>query len=152
MKFSLPLIAACAALLTVTLTGCGGGADSAGPPAGQAANPASLTKTDTTVGTGAEAATGKTIKVHYTGWLYSPGATGFKGTQFDSSIGKPAPYSFKLGSGAVIPGFEQGILGMKVGGKRTILIPSNLGYGASGYGNIPPNTGLVFDVELIEAI
>lgn len=148
MKFSLPLIALCAAF--VSLGGCGAGAD--GAPASQATNPPALTRTDTVVGGGAEAASGKTVKVHYTGWLYSAGAAGYKGAQFDTSIGKPAPYSFKLGAGAVIPGFEQGILGMKVGGKRTILIPSSLGYGASGYGNIPPNTGLVFDVELIEAL
>jgi FKBP-type peptidyl-prolyl cis-trans isomerase FkpA len=150
MKLQLPLIAAFAALLS--LSACGGASDAAyGPPPGQVVNPPALTKTDISVGVGAEAATGKTVKVHYTGWLYNAGATGFKGLQFDSSSGKP-PYQFKLGSGAVIPGFDQGILGMKVGGKRTVLIPSTLGYGASGYGNIPPNTGLVFEIELIEAI
>lgn len=150
MKLKLPLIAACLALST--LAGCGAGGDSAyGPPASEVVNPPALTKTDISVGTGAEAATGKTVKVHYTGWLYNAGAAGFKGLQFDSSAGK-GPYQFKLGAGAVIPGFEQGILGMKVGGKRTVLIPSTLGYGASGYGNIPPNTGLVFEIELLEAI
>lgn len=149
MKLKLPLIAAFAAL--ATLTACGAGGDY-GLPASQVVNPPALTKTDTVVGGGAEAAAGKTVKVHYTGWLYNAGASNFKGVQFDTSIGKPAPYSFKLGAGTVIPGFEQGILGMKVGGKRTILIPSTLGYGASGYGSVPPHTGLVFEVELLEAI
>lgn len=148
MKLKISLIAACLAI--ASLSACGGGGDSA-PPAIPVYSPAALTKTDISIGTGAEAVTGKNVKVHYTGWLYTTATASFKGNQFDSSIGK-APYPFKLGTSAVIAGFEQGILGMKVGGKRTVLIPAHLGYGANGAGNgsIPPNSGLVFDIELIE--
>jgi FKBP-type peptidyl-prolyl cis-trans isomerase FkpA len=140
MKLSFPLAAAFAALLS--LTACGGGGDSGGNTV-VVANPAALTKTDTVVGTGAEAVNGKNVTVTYTGWLYSTTAAGNKGAQFDSGS-----FTFQLGAGKVIAGFDQGVLGMKVGGKRTLLIPSNLGYGASGQGSIPPNAGLVFDVTL----
>ena len=100
------------------------------------------------VGTGAEATAGKVVTVNYTGWLYSTSATGNKGTQFDTSVGK-TPLQFTVGSNGVIGGFDQGTLGMKVGGKRTVVIPASLGYGASGQGSIPPNAGLVFDIELL---
>jgi FKBP-type peptidyl-prolyl cis-trans isomerase FkpA len=140
MKLSFPLAAAFAALLS--LTACGGGGDSGGNTV-VVANPAALTKTDTVVGTGAEAVNGKNVTVTYTGWLYSTTAAGNKGAQFDSGS-----FSFLLGAGKVIAGFDQGVLGMKVGGKRTLLIPSNLAYGASGQGSIPPNAGLVFEVTL----
>jgi FKBP-type peptidyl-prolyl cis-trans isomerase FkpA len=140
MKLSFPLAAAFAALLS--LTACGGGGDSGGNTV-VVANPAALTKTDTVVGTGAEAVNGKNVTVTYTGWLYSTTAAGNKGPQFDSGS-----FSFLLGAGKVIAGFDQGVLGMKVGGKRTLLIPSNLAYGASGQGSIPPNAGLVFEVTL----
>jgi FKBP-type peptidyl-prolyl cis-trans isomerase FkpA len=113
------------------------------------AQPAALTITDTVVGTGAVAQNNQTLTVNYTGWLYVPDAPGFKGQQFDSSIGR-GPYSFILGVGQVIQGWDQGVLGMKVGGKRTLLIPSSLGYGTSGAGSaIPGNAALVFEVELI---
>ncbi len=140
MKLKLPLVAAFVAILSLSACG-GGGGDSSNNVA--VANPAALTKTDTTVGTGAEAVTGKTVTVTYTGWLYSTTATGNKGNKFDSGT-----FSFTVGSGQVIKGFDQGVTGMKVGGKRTVLIPSSLGYGASGSGSIPPNAGLVFDIEL----
>ncbi len=94
----------------------------------------------------------KSVKVHYTGWLYSSTATANKGTQFETSVGG-TPYPFKLGVNASIPGFEQGVIGMKVGGKRTIIIPANLAYGANGNPpKIPRNSGLVFEVELMEAL
>ncbi|SFU46596.1 FKBP-type peptidyl-prolyl cis-trans isomerase [Pseudoduganella namucuonensis] len=113
------------------------------------AQPAKLTATDTVVGADAAAQSGQTLTVNYTGWLYTPGAAGFKGAQFDSSIGR-APFSFKLGAGQVIKGWDQGMLGMKVGGKRTLLIPSGLAYGTAGAGaGIPGNAALVFEVELI---
>lgn len=114
------------------------------------AQPAKLTVTDTVTGTGAVAQNGKTLTVNYTGWLYDPNAANFKGQQFDSSVGR-APFSFTLGIGQVIAGWEQGMLGMRVGGKRTLLIPSNLGYGVAGAPGsiIKGNAALVFEVELV---
>jgi len=106
-------------------------------------------KIDTVVGTGAEATAGKTVTVNYTGWLLAPNAADKHGTQFDSSVGRE-PFSFRLGSGGVIPGWDQGVAGMKVGGKRTLIIPASLGYGADGAGPIPPNANLIFDVELLD--
>jgi FKBP-type peptidyl-prolyl cis-trans isomerase len=112
------------------------------------AQPVGLSGTDTVVGTGAVATAGKQVTVHYTGWLYDPTVANRHGSQFDSSIGK-AMYTFTLGAGTVIAGWDQGVVGMRVGGKRTLIIPSTLGYGASGAGSaIPPNAGLVFDVEV----
>jgi FKBP-type peptidyl-prolyl cis-trans isomerase FkpA len=142
MKFKFPLIAAFVAVLS--LTACGGGGSS---PSAAAESPAQLSKIDAVVGTGAEAVSGKTATVTYSGYLYSSTAAGNKGTKFDAGT-----FSFKLGltPPAVVDGFEQGVTGMKVGGKRTIVIPSSLGYGASGKGSIPPNAGLVFDVELTQ--
>ena len=109
--------------------------------------PTGLKYLDTTAGAGAEAVNGKTISVHYTGWLDNSGQ---KGTKFDSSVDRGQPFSFTLGQGRVIQGWEQGFAGMKVGGKRTLYIPSELGYGARGAGSaIPPNANLIFDVELL---
>ena len=104
--------------------------------------------TDLVVGTGATASAGKTITVTYTGWLYDAGKTDNKGTQFDSNVGG-TPFPFVLGAGKVIPGWDQGVPGMKVGGKRRLIIPPSLGYGASGNGPIPGNATLVFDVEVL---
>jgi FKBP-type peptidyl-prolyl cis-trans isomerase FkpA len=104
---------------------------------------------DTVAGKGAVATAGKTVTVHYTGWLYSPKADKQHGAQFDSSVGG-SPFTFPLGAGRVIPGWDQGVAGMKVGGKRTIIIPAALGYGARGAGPIPPNANLIFDVELLD--
>ena len=103
---------------------------------------------DTVVGTGAEASAGKSVQVNYTGWLDE--GSGKKGKQFDSSIGR-GPFDFPLGAGMVIKGWDEGVAGMKVGGKRTLFIPSNLGYGSRGApGAIPPNANLIFDVELLK--
>jgi FKBP-type peptidyl-prolyl cis-trans isomerase FkpA len=108
-----------------------------------------LQKIDTVVGKGKVAETGQTVTVNYTGWLYVPKAAKKHGTQFDSSVGRE-PFSFPLGGGQVIPGWDQGVAGMKVGGKRTLIIPAALGYGARGVGPIPPNSDLIFDVELLD--
>jgi FKBP-type peptidyl-prolyl cis-trans isomerase FkpA len=106
-------------------------------------------KIDTTVGTGTEAKAGSHVTVNYTGWLYLPDAPDHHGEKFDSSIGRK-PFTFRLGSGMVIPGWDQGVEGMKVGGKRTLVIPAALGYGAEGAGPIPANANLIFDVELLD--
>jgi len=106
-----------------------------------------LKKVDNVVGTGASADTGKNVSVTYTGWLYDARVGSTKGTQFDSNVGKDS-FKFALGAGSVITGFDQGILGMKVGGKRTITIPASQGYGNAGSGSIPGGAALVFDVEV----
>ena len=107
-----------------------------------------LQTTDLAVGAGATATAGRTLSVHYTGWLYKATAVDNKGTKFDSSIDSGAPFSFTLG-GNVIAGWNQGIAGMQVGGQRRLIIPPSLGYGASGSGSIPGNATLVFDVQLL---
>ncbi len=100
---------------------------------------------DIVVGTGEEAKAGDTVSVHYTGWLTD-------GSKFDSSVDRGQPFEFTLGQGGVIPGWDEGVAGMKVGGKRRLTIPADLGYGASGAGSlIPPNATLIFDVELLGA-
>lgn len=101
-------------------------------------------------GTGAMANSGQTAQVHYTGWLYDASAADNKGKQFDSSVGR-GPFSFRLGGGQVIRGWDQGVQGMKVGGQRRLVLPPEFAYGARGAGNvIPPNATLVFDVELLD--
>jgi len=142
---SLMILGASAALLSA----CGGGGSSSPADTSGSAAVTVLKTTDTLVGTGATAAAGKTLTVHYTGWLYDEKAAGQKGAKFDSSVDRGSPYLFVLGAGSVIAGWDQGLVGMKVGGKRTLLIPSALGYGTAGRGSIPPNAALVFDVELL---
>jgi FKBP-type peptidyl-prolyl cis-trans isomerase FkpA len=114
------------------------------------ANITELQKIDTVVGNGREAEVGFNVTVHYTGWLYDANAKDFKGQKFDSSLDRNSPFNFFLGGGQVIQGWDEGVQGMKIGGKRTLIIPSELGYGARGAGGaIPPNATLVFDVELL---
>jgi FKBP-type peptidyl-prolyl cis-trans isomerase FkpA len=108
-----------------------------------------LQKIDTVVGKGKPAVAGKTVTVHYSGYLYAPKSPKGHGPQFDTSVGN-APFTFPLGMGAVIKGWDDGVAGMKVGGKRTLIIPAELGYGARGAGPIPPNSNLIFDVELVD--
>jgi FKBP-type peptidyl-prolyl cis-trans isomerase FkpA len=110
-----------------------------------------LIKTDDTVGSGNEAVSGRQVTVHYTGWLYDDGAGDKKGRKFDSSRDRNDPFSFRLGGGQVIRGWDEGVAGMKVGGRRTLTIPPAYGYGPQGAGGvIPPNATLVFDVELLD--
>jgi FKBP-type peptidyl-prolyl cis-trans isomerase FkpA len=109
-----------------------------------------LQTTDVRVGTGADAVVGRAITVHYTGWLYSESASDHHGTKFDSSVDRNVPFTFTLGAGNVIKGWDQGIVGMKVGGQRTLVIPPSLGYGSTGVsGAIPANATLIFDVQLL---
>ena len=110
-----------------------------------------LLKKDDVTGSGNEAAAGRRVTVHYTGWLYEEGAADHKGKKFDSSRDRGEPFEFRLGSGEVIRGWDQGVAGMKVGGRRTLTIPPDDGYGAQGSPPvIPPNATLVFDVELLD--
>ena len=103
---------------------------------------------DTKAGTGEEAKRGMTVTVHYTGWLY---VNGKRGAKFDSSVDRGKPFNFKLGAGQVIKGWDEGVAGMKVGGKRELIIPPKLGYGATGAGRvIPPNATLDFEVQLLK--
>jgi len=143
---------ALALTLTLTLAACKRSNDTqASAPAAVKfdSSPVAFQKIDTTVGTGAVATAGKHVTVNYTGWMYLPDAPQHHGEQFDTSIGRK-PFTFRLGSGGVIPGWDQGVDGMKVGGKRTLVIPASLGYGADGAGPIPPNANLIFDVELLD--
>ncbi|MEW6372231.1 MAG: FKBP-type peptidyl-prolyl cis-trans isomerase [Pseudomonadota bacterium] len=142
MRFKFPLMAAaCVAVLSLTACGGGGGGDE--PEV--ISVPAALKTIDNVVGTGAEAVNGKKLTVKYTGWLYSTSAADNKGAQFETGT-----YGFTLGVDPVIAGWTQGLPGMKVGGKRTLHIPASLAYGKYGRGPIPPNSGLVFDVELLK--
>ena len=142
MRFKFPLMAAaCVAVLSLTACGGGGGGDE--PEV--ISVPAALKTIDNVVGTGAEAVNGKKLTVKYTGWLYSTSAADNKGAQFETGT-----YGFTLGVDPVIAGWTQGLPGMKVGGKRTLYIPASLAYGKYGRGPIPPNSGLVFDVELLK--
>ena len=114
------------------------------------ADSVSFTKIDIKTGAGKEAILGKTVSVHYTGWLFDKSTSDNKGKKFDSSRDRSGNFTFPLGAGRVIKGWDQGVQGMKVGGQRTLIIPSSMGYGARGAGNIiPPNATLIFDVELM---
>lgn len=105
---------------------------------------------DLVEGEGAEASAGQTVEVHYTGWLFHPDNEDHKGRKFDSSVDRGETFSFRLGGGQVIQGWDEGFAGMKIGGMRRLTIPPEMGYGARGAGNvIPPHATLIFDVELI---
>ena len=109
--------------------------------------PSGLQYEDTKEGTGASPKTGQTCVMHYTGWLWENSA---KGKKFDSSVDRGQPFEFQIGRGMVIKGWDEGVATMKIGGKRTLLIPASLGYGARGAGGaIPPNATLLFEVELL---
>ena len=137
-------------LLAAFAAGCGGGTESETMAPGQS-NISELQKNDVRAGTGAEAAAGQRVTVHYTGWLYDDTKGDKKGPKFDSSRDRNEPFTFRLGGGEVITGWDEGVAGMKVGGQRTLTIPPAMGYGARGAGGvIPPNATLVFDVELLD--
>ena len=109
-----------------------------------------LIKTDVKLGDGDIATAGKSVSVHYTGWLYDAAAADHHGKKFDSSRDRNAPFDFPLGEGRVIPGWDHGVEGMKVGGQRMLIIPPAMAYGSSGAGDvIPANAQLVFDIELL---
>ena len=135
--------------LTAALALLGAGATNAIAQTGKAmTTPSGLQITDTKVGTGATPKTRQNCVMHYTGWLYENGA---KGKKFDSSVDRGDPFEFPIGTGRVIKGWDEGVATMKVGGKRTLIIPPELGYGARGAGGaIPPNATLMFDVELLK--
>jgi FKBP-type peptidyl-prolyl cis-trans isomerase len=119
-------------------------------PTMEMSNMSELISNDVKPGEGAEAVTGQTVTVHYTGWLYDEAAPDHKGTKFDSSRDRGIPFEFPLGAGRVIKGWDMGVAGMKIGGQRTLVIPPEMGYGRRGAGGvIPPNATLVFDVELL---
>ncbi|MFE1601368.1 FKBP-type peptidyl-prolyl cis-trans isomerase [Methylobacterium sp. ID0610] len=120
---------------------------SAASSADYVTTPSGLQYKDTVAGTGAAPKAGQTVSVHYTGWLDDKGS---KGKKFDSSVDRGQPLNFAVGTGQVIKGWDEGLSTMKVGGKRTLVIPPDLGYGARGAGGvIPPNATLIFDVELL---
>jgi FKBP-type peptidyl-prolyl cis-trans isomerase FkpA len=134
---------------------CPFGASGAEQPTSRATTATTMNKTDSgleyqdlVVGTGAQASAGQQVSVHYTGWLQNP--DGSAGKKFDSSLDRGQPFDFPLGAGHVIRGWDEGVAGMKVGGKRRLVIPAALGYGARGAGGvIPPNATLIFEVELL---
>ncbi len=134
-----------ALLLALLVSAC----SSPAPPAGGSV--AELQRIDETVGAGAIATAGTQVTVHYTGWLYDENAAGQRGLKFDSSLDRGQPFVFPLGAGKVIRGWDEGVEGMQVGGKRVLMIPAHLGYGQRGAGGvIPPNASLVFEVELLD--
>jgi FKBP-type peptidyl-prolyl cis-trans isomerase len=146
MRFLIPVVL-CAAVA------CGRGNSTSDIPEGAPMADSGITKlqmVDSVVGTGTEARPGRTVRVHYTGWLYDASKDDKRGNKFDSSKDSGQPFDFSLGAKEVIPGWDEGVAGMKVGGKRILTIPPAMGYGARGAGGvIPPNATLVFEVELL---
>lgn len=139
-------VTARAALVALSLLAVACGSNS---PTAPSQPSAAYSQTDLRAGTGADALVNRTITVNYTGWLFDPGQPEQKGRQFDTSVGR-GPFSFVLGTGRVIRGWDQGVVGMKVGGLRRLVLPPDLGYGSAGSPPaIPPNASLVFDIELL---
>ncbi len=144
------LMASALMIAMLAITGCKADSKTSSKETAMKQNITELVKNDTLVGEGREAEAGFNITVNYTGWLYDPSKADGKGTKFDSSLDRREPFVFFLGGGQVIQGWDEGFAGMKVGGKRTLVIPPNMGYGVHGAGSvIPPNATLIFDVELL---
>ncbi len=154
---------AAATLFALALSACGQQGTTAADNAGSSEQPAVADTTmeqemitelqiiDVEPGDGATAAAGQDVVVHYTGWLYDPAAPENKGSKFDSSVDRGQPFVFPLGGGRVISGWDEGVAGMQVGGKRVLIIPPAMAYGERGAGGaIPPNATLVFEVELLD--
>jgi FKBP-type peptidyl-prolyl cis-trans isomerase len=139
-RIALPVVSLVTMLV---VSGCNSSSPAAPTPAA-----VPFSSTDLIVGTGAEATNGKALTVHYTLWLYSESPADHKGTQVQTTIGG-APFTFVLGAGRVIAGWDQGVPGMKVGGRRELVIPPNLGYGATAQQGIPSNSTLIFDIDLL---
>lgn len=138
------MIRSLGACLLLLLASC---ANSGPPPGGSVAE---LQRIDRVAGEGALAEPGSEVTVHYTGWLYDEREPENRGRQFDSSVERDQPFTFPLGAGKVVRGWDEGVVGMRVGGKRVLLLPSEYGYGRKGAGGvIPPNASLVFEVELL---
>ncbi len=135
--------------LSVAVSACtgGGSSDTGSTQVASAATMPAIQVTDIKVGTGFSPRAGQTCIVHYTGWISENGA---KGKKFDSSLDRKQPFSFVLGDHKVIEGWERGVATMKVGGKRSIIIPPALGYGSTGSASIPANSTLIFEVELLD--
>jgi FKBP-type peptidyl-prolyl cis-trans isomerase FkpA len=134
----------------LSVSGCKADSKSSTKESAMTQNVTELIKKDTVLGEGREAEAGFNVTVHYTGWLYDPSKPDGKGKKFDSSVDRHEPFVFFLGGGQVIQGWDEGFSGMKVGGKRTLIIPPHMGYGPYGAGAvIPPNATLIFDVELL---
>jgi FKBP-type peptidyl-prolyl cis-trans isomerase FkpA len=134
----------------LAMSGCKADSKSSTKEMAMTQNVTELIKKDTVLGEGREAEAGFNVTVHYTGWLYDPSKPDGKGKKFDSSVDRHEPFVFFLGGGQVIQGWDEGFSGMKVGGKRTLIIPPHMGYGPYGAGGvIPPNATLIFDVELL---
>jgi FKBP-type peptidyl-prolyl cis-trans isomerase FkpA len=149
MKKSM-LMASALMIAMLAMTGCKADSKTSTKETAMTQNVTELIKKDTVLGEGREAEAGFNVTVHYTGWLYDPSKADGKGTKFDSSLDRHEPFVFFLGGGQVIQGWDEGFAGMKVGGKRTLIIPPDMGYGAHGAGGvIPPNATLIFDVELL---
>jgi len=159
MKISLQTTLASLTLMlaqgcAVAQTGTPDASAAAAQPVTVATAPAKITsliKIDQQIGDGAEITPGLYVDVHYTGWLYDPKAADRHGAKFDSSLDSGKPLTFQLDARSVIRGWDMGIKGMKVGGKRTLIIPGYLAYGPKGSNSIPPNSALIFDVEVVGA-
>jgi peptidylprolyl isomerase len=144
------LPALCAALAATALLSTNAIRATAQTPGRTMTTASGLKIIDSKVGTGPTPKSGQTCVMHYTGWLYDESAKDHKGKKFDSSVDRNEPFEFAIGRGNVIAGWDEGVATMKVGGKRTLIIPPQLGYGARGAGGvIPPNATLIFDVELL---